>query len=87
MGTNLSRRSFFRKSTAATAAVGFGGFLMNSDLEAISGNVNTHSQPADLRITDMRVVSIHRRHIIRLDTNQGISGYGEVRDGGSKPMH
>jgi L-alanine-DL-glutamate epimerase-like enolase superfamily enzyme len=84
MDNQLSRRHFFRKSTAATAAVGLGGFLMNSDLEAISGHVNTNSQPSDLKITDMRVVTIHRRHIIRLDTNQGICGYGEVRDGGSK---
>ena len=84
MKSNLSRRQFFRKSTAATAAVGFGGFLTVKDLEAISNNVNTYSQPSELRITDMRTVTVHRRHIIRIDTNQGISGYGEVRDGGSK---
>ena len=84
MKSNLSRRQFFRKSTAATAAVGFGGFLTAKDLEAIPNNVNTYSQPSELRITDMRTVTVHRRHIIRIDTNQGISGYGEVRDGGSK---
>ena len=84
MKSNLSRRQFFRKSTAATAAVGFGGFLTVKDLEAIPNNVNTYSQPSELRITDMRTVTVHRRHIIRIDTNQGISGYGEVRDGGSK---
>ena len=84
MKSNFSRRQFFRKSTAATAAVGFGGFLTVKDLEAIPNNVNTYSQPSELRITDMRTVTVHRRHIIRIDTNQGISGYGEVRDGGSK---
>jgi len=84
MKSNLSRRQFFRKSTAASAAVGFGGFLTVKDLEAIPNNVNTYSQPSELRITDMRTVTVHRRHIIRIDTNQGISGYGEVRDGGSK---
>ena len=51
-------------------------------------NVNTHSQPSQLRITDMRIANIvgvpFRCTIIRIDTNQGISGYGEVRDGASK---
>ena len=84
MKSNLSRRQFFHRSTAATAAVGLGGFLTTKDLEAIPNNVNTYSQPSELRITDMRTVTVHRRHIIRIDTNQGISGYGEVRDGGSK---
>jgi L-alanine-DL-glutamate epimerase-like enolase superfamily enzyme len=82
--STLSRRSFFKASTAAGAAVGMGGFLTNGDLEAIPARVQTNSQPSDLKITDMRVVTVHRRHIIRLDTNQGISGYGEVRDGASK---
>lgn len=82
--STLSRRQFFRRSTAATAAVGLGGFMTNSDLEAIPNNVNTNSQPSELKITDMRTVTVQRRHIIRLDTNQGIYGYGEVRDGASK---
>jgi L-alanine-DL-glutamate epimerase-like enolase superfamily enzyme len=47
-------------------------------------NVNTHSRPSDLRITDMRIANLAGLpmdcSIIRLDTNQGISGYGEVRD-------
>ena len=49
---------------------------------------NTASSPADLRITDMKVafVTVHGNkrfgnYIIRIDTNQGVSGYGEVRDG------
>ena len=50
-------------------------------------NVNTHSRPSDLKITDMRVANLRgapfRATIIRIDTNQGLSGYGEVRDGGS----
>jgi L-alanine-DL-glutamate epimerase-like enolase superfamily enzyme len=31
----------------------------------------------------MRVASLKRRTLIRIDTNQGLSGYGEVRDGAS----
>jgi L-alanine-DL-glutamate epimerase-like enolase superfamily enzyme len=48
---------------------------------------NTHSAPSELRITDMRIANLaglpFNASIIRLDTNQGISGYGEVRDGAS----
>ncbi len=50
----------------------------------LESNVNTHSRPSDLRITDMRIVNLKGlpmdATIIRIDTNQGISGYGEVRD-------
>ena len=49
--------------------------------------VNRNSKPSDLRITDLRIAHIQgapmRVPIIRIDTNQGISGLGEVRDGGS----
>ena len=45
-------------------------------------------RPSELKITDMRVVNLRgapfRSTIIRLDTNQGICGCGEVRDGGSE---
>jgi L-alanine-DL-glutamate epimerase-like enolase superfamily enzyme len=67
----------------AAAATGVGGFATDADAEAVRGRVNTHSEPSDLRITDLRVVGIRRRWIIRIDTNQGLYGYGEVRDGGS----
>lgn len=53
----------------------------------IENNVNQHSRPSDLRITDMRICNLKSLpmdcSIIRIDTNQGISGYGEVRDGAS----
>jgi L-alanine-DL-glutamate epimerase-like enolase superfamily enzyme len=46
--------------------------------------VSTASRPTALRITDMRVANLHgvpfRSSIIRIDTNQGLVGYGEVRD-------
>ncbi len=49
--------------------------------------VNQQSRPSDLKITDMRVVHLKgipmRVPLIRIDTNQGICGYGEVRDGAS----
>jgi len=53
----------------------------------IEQNLNPHSRPSQLRITDMRIANIvgapFRSTIIRIDTNQGLSGYGEVRDGAS----
>lgn len=50
--------------------------------------VNTYSRPSDLRITDMRIATVvgapMRCPLIKISTNQGIEGYGEVRDGASK---
>jgi L-alanine-DL-glutamate epimerase-like enolase superfamily enzyme len=47
-------------------------------------HVSTASRPSALRITDLRVANLHgvpfRSSIIRIDTNQGLVGYGEVRD-------
>ena len=51
-------------------------------------HVNQNSRPSDLRITDVRTATVGwggwRFPIIRIDTNQGLVGYGEVRDGASK---
>lgn len=51
-------------------------------------HISTHSKPSDLKITDIRTATVGwdgwRFPLIRIDTNQGISGYGEVRDGASK---
>jgi L-alanine-DL-glutamate epimerase-like enolase superfamily enzyme len=59
-----------------------------TDQEQIADRVSTSSRPSDLRITDLRVANLVGMpmdlSIIRIDTNQGISGYGEVRDWASK---
>jgi L-alanine-DL-glutamate epimerase-like enolase superfamily enzyme len=51
-------------------------------------NVNTASRPSDLRITDVRTCTVGwhgwRFPLVRIDTNQGIYGIGEVRDGATK---
>ncbi|MGC9969596.1 MAG: mandelate racemase/muconate lactonizing enzyme family protein [Bryobacteraceae bacterium] len=50
-------------------------------------NVNTQSAPSDLKITDMRACTVAANYdypIIRIDTNQGVYGLGEVRDAGVK---
>src|SRR5207245_9301804 len=82
------RRSFCRELGAAAAGLGAAGVLSDEGLEGAVQNVNKSSQPSQLKITDLRVAVVTGAPftcpIIRIDTNQGISGYGEVRDGASK---
>jgi len=80
-----SRRGFIKK--AALGGIALGGF-MNSRIEdtvaRVTSNVSRASSPSELKITDMRVAvitNVGRTPIIRIDTNQGIYGLGEVRDG------
>src|SRR5664279_4029874 len=77
------RRSFLRGAAALGA-----GLWSGVELEAYPQNVNTNSKPSDLKITDMRVAVLRgvpmTSPVIRIDTNQGIYGLGEVRDGASK---
>ena len=51
-------------------------------------HARTASRPSELKITDMRTATIGWNNwhftIVRIDTNQGLSGYGEVRDFASK---
>jgi L-alanine-DL-glutamate epimerase-like enolase superfamily enzyme len=79
-----ARRSFLKNAAGLLSA----GFWADETLEALPQNTNTNSKPSDLRITDMRVLVVGRAPmtcpIIRIDTNQGIYGLGEVRDGASK---
>jgi L-alanine-DL-glutamate epimerase-like enolase superfamily enzyme len=77
------RRSFLKGAMALG-----GAFWADETLDALPQNVNTNSKPSELKITDLRVLTIARAPmtcpIIRIDTNQGIYGLGEVRDGASK---
>lgn len=79
------RRSFLKSAGVGIAAA---GFWANDTLDAITQNVNTNSRPSELKITDMRIAVVSGAPmtcpLIRLDTNQGIYGLGEVRDGASK---
>ena len=55
---------------------------------AIEDAVNPRARSSRLKITDLRIATLRgvpfRSSIIRIETNQGITGYGEVRDGASK---
>jgi L-alanine-DL-glutamate epimerase-like enolase superfamily enzyme len=84
MKKHNGRRSFLQTTAGLLGA----GFWADQTLDALPQNTNTNSKPSALRITDMRVLTIARAPmtcpIIRIDTNQGIYGLGEVRDGASK---
>ena len=80
-----SRRGFFK---AAGAAAFGAAFWADREVEAYQSHIQTASKPSELKITDLRVAVVAHAPmtcpIIRIDTNQGIYGLGEVRDGASK---
>jgi L-alanine-DL-glutamate epimerase-like enolase superfamily enzyme len=80
--TSNNRRSFLKK--AALGGIALGGMMklsMEDTIAQTTQNVQRSSAPSELKITDMRMASIYNKWIIRIDTNQGIYGLGEVRDG------
>ena len=84
--TENPRRAFLKKS--ALGGIALGSAFVCSPIEEViaqtTQNVKRHSSPSDLKITDMRYCTttvLGRTSIIRIDTNQGIYGLGEVRDG------
>src|SRR5579859_5337158 len=83
--SRFSRRDVLKGS--GVLALG-GGLLLDEPLRGYPKGVNTNSDPSTLRITDLRVATVKKPGpspctIIRLDTNQGVYGLGEVRDGAS----
>ena len=72
------------------AAGGFAGLFKMTEGPALSqaarqSGPNRNSAPSQLKITDMRSVLVASNYdypIIRIDTNQGVYGLGEVRDAG-----
>src|SRR5438876_9292336 len=78
----LDRREVLKSSAAALG----GSLLMGETIDAYPKGVNTNSRPSNLKITDLRVATIVKPGpspcpIIRIDTDQGVYGLGEVRDG------
>src|ERR1022692_4004371 len=82
--TKVGRRGLLKTSAAL-----FGGALLGSRADANPEprvqNVNTNSSPSKLRTTDLRVATVQKPGpspctIVRIDTNQGVYGLGEVRD-------
>ena len=82
-----SRRAFLKKAGLGGLAVGMMGGSVEADVAYATRKVNRYSRPSALKITDMRIAEVNdapmRCPIIRIDTDQGLYGFGEVRDGAS----
>ena len=83
-GSRFNRRKLLAGATAVA-----GIFKMTEGTvgaqEKNQTSFNRNSAPSQLRITDMRSVLVASNFdypIIRIDTNQGVYGLGEVRDAG-----
>src|SRR2546429_6765316 len=80
---------FDRREILAASVGLLGNALMAAEpMAAYPKNFNTSSRPSKLKITDLRVATIVKPGpspcpIIRIDTDQGVYGLGEVRDGAS----
>ena len=83
--TRDNRRSFLKKTALGGMTLsGLMGLNVQDTLAQTTSKVNRASAPSDLKITDLRycvTTVLGRTAIIRIDTNQGIYGLGEVRDG------
>ena len=88
----MSNEKIGRRGLLKASAALIGGSLVGKKAgahpEPRIQNVNTSSSPSKLRITDLRIATVRKPGpspctIIRLDTNQGVYGLGEVRDGAS----
>jgi len=79
----VNRRTVFRR-LAATAMLG-PLFKATEGSVSAQAKVNKNSSPSGLTITDMRACRVAANYdypIIRIYTNQGVYGLGEVRDAG-----
>jgi L-alanine-DL-glutamate epimerase-like enolase superfamily enzyme len=83
-----SRRGFLQAGLGGLSAALLVDRPIHEQLGFLTQRVNRHSAPADLAITDMRIAEItdvvFRTPIVRIYTNQGIVGHGDVRDGAAK---
>ena len=90
----LDRRGFFRSVSHVAGSAAAIAMAQTSEARAaeaatlVQSNVKRASEPSALKITDVRVAVVVRAPmtcpIIRVDTNQGLVGWGEVRDGASE---
>ncbi len=88
---DLSRRRLLERAMGAAALGSAFKFVDRpaSGQPVQAGGVNRNSAPSALKITDMRAIRIASNYdypIIRIDTNQGVYGLGEVRDAGNEGM-
>lgn len=82
--TGDNRRNFLKKTAlGGMTLTGLMGMTFEDTMAQTTSKVQKSSSPSDLKITDMRyalTAVMGGTAIIRIDTNQGIYGLGEVRD-------
>ena len=83
--TGSSRRNFLKKTAlGGMTMTSLLGLSFEDSMAQTTSKVQKASAPSELKITDLRycvTTVLGRTAIIRIDTNQGIYGLGEVRDG------
>lgn len=84
--TTKDRRNFLKK--AALGGIALGGLIHLSVEDTIAQTtqkVSRASSPSDLRITDLRMAQkgygAFPTRILKIYTNQGLTGIGDIRDG------
>ncbi len=85
MESKKNRRSFLKK--AGLGGLGLGMLVHASaeeQIDYLTQNVSRQSGPSDLKITDMRIAQVGNVPIVKIYTNQGVYGLGDVRDGADK---
>ncbi len=85
MKLNKNRRDFLKK--AGLGGLGLGMLTHASaeeQIDYLTQNVSRYSGPSDLKITDMRIAQVGNVPIVKIYTNQGAYGLGDVRDGADK---
>ena len=85
----VDRRSFFKTLGLDRGALALTGeAAADAAADFVQANVKRASEPSALKITDLRVAVVANAPmtcpLIRIDTNQGLVGWGEVRDGASE---
>jgi L-alanine-DL-glutamate epimerase-like enolase superfamily enzyme len=87
--TGSNRRAFLKRTGGILGGISLSNYMFSPTEDAIAqttSKVNRSSNPSDLKITDLRYCVLQldnegsRNPLIRIDTNQGIYGLGEVRD-------
>ena len=83
--SRMNRRGLLKSAASLAAGTMLGRVGHAAETPTVK-NVNLHSSPSTLKITDMRYAVVVKPGpspcaVIRIDTNQGVYGLGEVRDG------
>jgi hypothetical protein len=85
INTKANRRDFLKKTAlGGMSLTALMGLSLEDIMAQTTSKVQRASAPSDLKITDLRycvTAVMGGTAIIRIDTNQGIYGLGEVRDG------